>query len=94
MNSTLQVAKARIRAASVDGFRGERPVASAVLCIFEELGYLSIALTAEQALIAQRTQRPWRLDARSLSPKRCRSWSIHWATCKRQVSRVAYEKEV
>jgi hypothetical protein len=28
-------------------FEGERPVASAALCAFEELGYLGMALTVE-----------------------------------------------
>jgi hypothetical protein len=63
MNSTLQVAKARTRRASLHGFR--EGVASAVLFIFEELGYLSAALTtepfrrrgAQSALIAQRIKK-------------------------------------
>ena len=76
-------------------FDGNRPVASAVLCTFEELGYLCMARTAEadrgrgaqRALIAKRIDKARVGGAEPSFRKHSPSCRFPWAICGRRGSR-------
>jgi GNAT superfamily N-acetyltransferase len=83
-------------------FDGTRPVAIAALCIFEDLGYLMAARTAEshrkrgaqQALIAARIERAERIGASMLVSETLTMLEHSLRNLQRAGFREAYEKEV
>jgi GNAT superfamily N-acetyltransferase len=83
-------------------FEGERPVASAVLCIFEELGYLSMALTAEpfrrrgaqSALIAQRIKKAVAVGCKIVVSETLSILEHSLGNLQKAGFEVAYENEV
>jgi GNAT superfamily N-acetyltransferase len=83
-------------------FEGERPVASAVLCIFEELGYLSIALTAEpfrrrgaqRALIAERIKKAGAVGCKIVVSETLSILEHSLGNLQKAGFEVAYEDEV
>jgi GNAT superfamily N-acetyltransferase len=83
-------------------FDGKRPVAIAALCIFEDLGYLMAASTAEshrkrgaqQALIARRIERAEQLGCSILVSETLTMLEHSWRNLQRAGFREVYEKEV
>jgi GNAT superfamily N-acetyltransferase len=83
-------------------FDGNRAVAIAVLCIFEDLGYLAMAATAEghrqrgaqQALIAARVERAERMGCSILVSETLYMLEHSFRNLQRAGFREAYEKEV
>jgi hypothetical protein len=83
-------------------FEGERPVASAVLCNFKELGYLSMALTAEpfrrrgaqSALIAQRIKKAVAVGCEIVVSETLSILEHSLGNLQRAGFEVAYEDEV
>ena len=83
-------------------FDRDRPVASAVLCVFEELGYLCMARTAEpargrgaqRALIARRIEKARALDCRTLASETLSIVPISLGNLQKAGFQTAYEKEV
>ena len=79
-----------------------RPVASAVLCVSDELGYLSFARTAEpdrrrgaqRALIAQRIEKARALGCRTLASETLSILTTSLGNLQKAGFRPAYEKEV
>jgi len=83
-------------------FEGEQPVASAVLCTFKELGYLSMALTAEpfrrrgaqSALIAQRIKKAVTVGCKIVVSETLSILEHSLGNLQKAGFKVAYEKEV
>jgi len=83
-------------------FDGTRPVAIAALCIFEELGYLMAAATAEshrkrgeqQALIAKRIERAEQKGCSMLVSETLHMLEHSYRNLRRAGFVEAYEKEV
>jgi len=83
-------------------FEGDLPVASAVLCIFEELGYLSMALTAEpfrhrgaqSALIAQRINKAVAVGCKIVVSETLSILEDSLGNLQKAGFEVVYEKEV
>ena len=83
-------------------FDGDRPVAIAALCVFEDLGYLMAAATAEshrkrgaqQALIAKRVERAEQLGCSSLVSETLYMLEHSHRNLQRAGFREVYEKEV
>ena len=83
-------------------FEGEQPVASAVLCTFKELGYLSMALTAEpfrrrgaqSALIAQRIKKAVTVGSKIVVSETLSILEHSLGNLQKAGFKVAYEKEV
>jgi hypothetical protein len=83
-------------------FDGNRPVASAVLCTFEELGYLCMARTAEadrgrgaqRALIAKRIEKARALGCRTLVSETLSIVPISLGNLRKAGFKTVYEKEV
>ncbi len=83
-------------------FDGERPVAIAALCMFEDIGYLMAAATveshrergAQQALIAKRIERAEQLGCSSLVSETLHMLEHSYRNLQRAGFREAYEKEV
>jgi GNAT superfamily N-acetyltransferase len=83
-------------------FEGERPVASAVLYAFEELGYLGMALTAEpfrrrgaqSALIAQRIKKAVEVGCKIVVSETLSIAKHSLGNLQKAGFEVAYEKEV
>jgi GNAT superfamily N-acetyltransferase len=82
-------------------FDGKRPVAIAALCIFEDIGYLMAATTAEshrrrgarQALIAKRIERTEQLGC-AIEVSETRYMLEHsWRNLQRAGFQEVYEKE-
>lgn len=96
------------RSAGKDGFfhfmafDGDRPVAIAALCVFEGLGYLFAAATAEndrrrgaqQALIASRVQRADQIGCSALVSETLYMLEHSYRNLQRAGFQDAYEKEV
>jgi GNAT superfamily N-acetyltransferase len=96
------------RSAGKDGFfhymafDGNRPVAIAALCIFEEIGYLMAAATAEshrrrgaqQALIAKRVERAEALGCEVMVSETLYMLEHSYRNLQRAGFQEAYEKEV
>jgi GNAT superfamily N-acetyltransferase len=97
-----------VRSAGGDGFfhymafDGGRPVAIAALCVFEELGYLMAAATAEthrnrgaqQALIAKRIERAERIGCPILVSETLYMLEHSYRNLQRAGFQEVYEKEV
>ena len=83
-------------------FDGERPVAIAALCIFEDIGYLMAAATAEshrrrgaqQALIAKRIERAEALGCAVEVSETLYMLEHSWRNLQRAGFQEVYEKEV
>jgi len=83
-------------------FEAERPVASAVLCVFEQLGCLSLALTAEpfrrrgaqRALIAKRIAKAVALGCRTIVSETLSILEDSLGNLQNAGFEVIYEKEV
>ena len=83
-------------------FDGGRPVAIAALCVFEDLGYLMAAATAEsdrkrgaqQALIARRIERAEQLGCSMLVSETLYMIEHSYRNLQRAGFEEAYEKEV
>jgi GNAT superfamily N-acetyltransferase len=83
-------------------FDGRRPVAIAALCVFEDLGYLMAAATAEshrkrgaqQALIAKRVERAERIGCSMLVSETIYMLEHSYRNLQRAGFREVYEKEV
>jgi GNAT superfamily N-acetyltransferase len=83
-------------------FDGGRPVAIAALCMFEDIGYLMAAATAEshrkrgaqQALIAKRVERAEQFGCSSLVSETLYMLEHSHRNLQRAGFREAYEKEV
>jgi|SRR5215475_631202 len=83
-------------------FEGERPVASAVLYAFEEIGYLSLALTAEpfrcrgaqSALIAGRIEKAVALGCKIVVSETLSILEHSLSNLQKAGFEVVYEKEV
>jgi len=83
-------------------FEAERPVASAVLCVFEQLGCLSLALTAEpfrrrgaqRALIAKRIAKAMALGCRTIVSETLSILEDSLGNLQNAGFEVIYEKEV
>jgi hypothetical protein len=83
-------------------FEGERPVASAALCAFEELGYLGMALTvepfrrrgAQSALIAQRIKKAVEVGCKIVVSETLSIAKHSLGNLQKAGFDVAYEKEV
>jgi GNAT superfamily N-acetyltransferase len=83
-------------------FDGERPVAIAALCIFEDIGYLMAAATAEshrrrgaqQALIATRIERAEALGCTIEVSETLYMLEHSWRNLQRAGFQEVYEKEV
>jgi GNAT superfamily N-acetyltransferase len=83
-------------------FDGARPVAIAALCIFEDLGYLTMAATAEshrqrgaqQALIAQRVKRAEQIGCSILVSETLYMLEHSFRNLQRAGFEEIYEKEV
>jgi GNAT superfamily N-acetyltransferase len=83
-------------------FDGQRPVAIATLCIFEDLGYLMAAATAEshrkrgaqQALIAKRIERAERLGCSMVVSETLYMIEHSYRNLQRAGFEEVYEKEV
>jgi hypothetical protein len=81
---------------------GDRPVATAALCVFEGLGYLFAAATAEndrrrgaqQALIAARVQRAEQIGCSALVSETLYMLEHSYRNLRRAGFQDAYEKEV
>ena len=96
------------RSAGSDGFfhymafDGGRPVAIAALCVFEDLGYLTAAATAEshrkrgaqQALIAKRVERAEQIGCSLLVSETLYMIEHSYRNLQRAGFREVYEKEV
>jgi GNAT superfamily N-acetyltransferase len=80
----------------------DRPVASAVLCVFENLGYLCMARTAEparrrgaqRALIAKRIEKARALGCRTLASETLSIVPISLGNLQKAGFQTVYEKEV
>ena len=97
-----------VRSAGRDGFfhymafDGERPVAIAALCVFEDVGYLMAAATAEadrkrgaqQALIAKRVERAEQLGCAMVVSETLYMLEHSYRNLQRAGFQLAYEKEV
>ena len=83
-------------------FDGKRPVAIAALCIFEDIGYLMAAATAEshrrrgaqQALIAKRIERAEALGCAIEVSETLYMLEHSWRNLQRAGFQEVYEKEV
>jgi GNAT superfamily N-acetyltransferase len=83
-------------------FDGERPVAIAALCVFEDLGYLMAARTteahrkrgAQQALIAKRIERAEQIEVSILVSETLTMLEHSLRNLQRAGFREVYEKEV
>jgi hypothetical protein len=83
-------------------FEGERPVASAALCAFEELGYLGMALTvepfrrrgAQSALIAQRIKKTVEVGCKIVVSETLSIAKHSLGNLQKAGFEVAYENEV
>jgi GNAT superfamily N-acetyltransferase len=83
-------------------FDGGRPVAIAALCVFEDLGYLTAAATAEshrkrgaqQALIAKRVERAERIGCSLLVSETLYMLEHSYRNLQRAGFQEVYEKEV
>jgi GNAT superfamily N-acetyltransferase len=83
-------------------FDGKRPVAIAALCIFEDIGYLMAAATAEshrrrgaqQALIAKRIERTGQLGCAIEVSETLYMLEHSWRNLQRAGFQEVYEKEV
>ncbi|HWB45696.1 MAG TPA: GNAT family N-acetyltransferase, partial [Hyphomicrobiaceae bacterium] len=83
-------------------FDGDRPVAIAALCVFEGLGYLFAAATAEndrrrgaqQALIATRVQRAAQIGCSAVVSETLYMLEHSYRNLQRAGFQDAYEKEV
>jgi GNAT superfamily N-acetyltransferase len=83
-------------------FDGNRPVAIAALCVFEDLGYLMAAATiegdrkrgAQQALIARRIERAERMGCALLVSETLYMIEHSYRNLQRAGFREAYEKEI
>ena len=97
-----------VRTAGCEGFfhymafDGKRPVAIAALCIFEDIGYLMAAATAEshrrrgaqQALIAKRIERAEALGCATEVSETLYMLEHSWRNLQRAGFQEVYEKEV
>jgi N-acetylglutamate synthase-like GNAT family acetyltransferase len=83
-------------------FDGSRPVAIAMLCVFEDLGYLTSATTteshrqrgAQQALIAKRLERAAEAGCAMLVSETLYMIEHSWRNLQRAGFQEAYENEV
>ena len=83
-------------------FDGGRPVAIAALCVFEDLGYLMAAATAEshrrrgaqQALIARRVERAEQIGCSIMVSETLYMLEHSYRNLQRAGFQQAYEKEV
>ena len=83
-------------------FDGKRPVAIAALCMFEDIGYLTAAATAEshrrrgaqQALIAKRIERAEALGCAIEVSETLYMLEHSWRNLQRAGFQEVYEKEV
>ena len=83
-------------------FDAGRPVATATLCVFEDLGYLMAAATAEshrrrgaqQALIARRIERAAQIGCSKLVAETLHVLEHSYRNLLRAGFQEAYEKEV
>jgi GNAT superfamily N-acetyltransferase len=97
-----------VRSAGATGFShfmafdGDQPVASAVLCVFEGLGYLCMALTAEaargrgaqRALIARRIEKARTLGCSTLVSETLSILPISLGNLRKAGFQPVYEREV